>query len=446
MRIGDGVPTQTAWLRPGDCIKLAGNGPEIIFDPGDAITPASPAPPQSPPSPKPTAVAQPAASPRVQERIAFPLTPVAPQRDLVITPRAAVNDSPSRAMNWNHPAIWALGGAALLAAGIILGGRGNTASLTASRDTEQEKAIAPSSGGDSELSTDKPGKGDAILAPEDTNPSGALCLIIAKVPDKKFLQEAGTAFSLDRHHLVTSAGVARLVIATREAKLTVFARSSATGETLEIGKIHEHPEFAAADEEFYNLVSDLNRIYDDLEESPDAADQAELVKELEQTEAKLPDSIKRHATFDVAVLEVTGNVPKSLQISANPGKVAPGIRLSLWGFPIDPENRQVDPEEPNSPVQESAKLFVVDQVKLDRLPLPHLLQIEGNKGNLPERMWAGSPVLDRGGKVVGIYSRPTRPPDDQRGNRGPKTQRSAKYYVVDIQRLEELLKTLPRPK
>src|SRR5438477_6820 len=45
LRVGNGRPTQFAWINPGDVIHLTESGPELVFEPGGANSrPPAPAP------------------------------------------------------------------------------------------------------------------------------------------------------------------------------------------------------------------------------------------------------------------------------------------------------------------------------------------------------------------------------------------------------------------
>jgi hypothetical protein len=276
------------------------------------------------------------------------------------------------------------------------------------------------------IATPAAAEGDSAAAAK------AVCLVVVKFPHGGPECRLGTAFGIGPRRLVTSGGVTVALQGHKAELHTLWARSAAAGKDFEIISMHPHPEYPRIAAQKHDALTEYNRVADEIDAAEADAKPGLTAEKLIPADLRAIEIDDRMMSFDVGVLEIAGDLPASLELADDARKLTPGTSLSLWGVPFDGKDFVIDLEQTVSPMQIAAKCITYRETQGDH-SLSYLLvrlttEVEGQN-------WLGSPVLNRTGRVVGVYSRATPPPFEAAYKPVPK---SHTHDVVDIGKLQEL--------
>lgn len=408
VRVGNGRPTQFAWINPGDVIHLTESGPQLVFEPGvvalSSAGPASPVAPTGFPAPGPQVSGSAGRAPNVAAAPAVGIpagaTPASPwgispdSRPPQSAPAVKPSSEPGR--NWTHIII--AGGVAaflLVGLGVLLSGRNSS---LPERPADDIAAIDP------KALTPKAAERTAT-APGD--PKQSLFRLELQSADGKRAVQLGTAWAVGPRRLVTTGDAARGIALNQEFYPTAIARHSLTRAPFEIATMTLHPQYEAAANRLDQAVRKIEKLKADYDQTKDPAERQQLERELRQQDSAAILAADEAVNVNVAIIDIGKDLAGVLPwagAQATSAKI--GQKLTLVGHPLSSVDSLVDPDRPVPPEQRVGRLRYVAAGQDAQVPARWLV---GFDDPLKEQNWSGSPVLDSNGVAVGVYVRPTPP-------------------------------------
>ena len=412
VRVGNGRPTQFAWINPGDVIHVTESGPQLVFEPDlVAVNPADPASPVAvagltAPDPKAfgsaagapnsagaAAIARPAGgAPAVKREVSPDARP--PQGAV-----AASTASPSSASRRNLTQSIIAGGVAaflLIGLGVLLSGR-----APSTPEPPQEAGVAI----DSKVPIPKPPTKAAAVAAGD--PKQSLFRLELQTADGKRAVQLGTAWAIGPRRLVTTGDAARGIALNQEFYPTAVARHSLTREPFEIATMTLHPQYETAANRLDQAVRRIEQLKSAYDQTKDPAERRQLEGELREQDSAAILAADEAVNVNVAIIDVGKDLVSALPWAGTQATSAKiGQKLTLVGHPLSSVDFLVDPDHPVPPEQRVGRLRHVAAGQDPHVPARWLV---GFDDPLKEQNWSGSPVLDSNGVAVGVYVRPTPP-------------------------------------
>jgi hypothetical protein len=434
IRIGDQPPSKVKWLTPGDSIDLTGRGPLLVFQTSNL----------------PVAdVTLPAATSASHGRgsVANAQSDSSQQ-----TPGLALSPS-ARA-----PILWACCGAALVVAGLM-------AALLIFPATRNRTDDGRAGNGNPDATSQKPvasqvsGADTSSLSPLPTDPlpvgrlpdgplpstappaasldkllgdhRDALYAVTLEAPEHDQTYRLGSAGAISPTALVTSAAIGIEIEDAKESLPTVSVSTADFKHEYEVLAVKVHPAYRTADDDADAATNELHAVQADLVKDPNKADVEQLVKRQIAALERLHRAFEMQAAFDLAVIEVKGPLPKSLDL-ALPADAKPGAGVWLAGLPFQTTEFLVDRDQPGQVRGTKGSVFL--KQPLPQSPEPAARLLVKFTEDLNGQNWSGCPVFNAAGKVVAVYSRPTPPMQTNDGDTPPPT-----HDVSDIAQLKVLL-------
>jgi hypothetical protein len=454
--IGSGVPTKMGWLTGGEIIKLSASGPELIFDPPNAISAAA-CPASEINRASANADFRPTPARHVEPAPVAPVARLAPRQCDDFSQVSIVPASSRPFVAPNRQVLWVLVGGGLLAAGLMLGvfwsglgGRGRSDSVaggagetakaesggraeTGEPGSRQDSRASVSPGNSAQGNSARSALTEETVTANrrERAPEAALCLIIVKHPEGGQVFQLGSAFAVAPGRLVTSGAVASELKGLQSDFRTGWARPIRADADLEITSIRVHPEYAKAVDQARQLHQQDEALREKFTGGEVGTDRDELAKALTDIDDRLITAYERQASFDIAVLEYAGKSPELLVLADSGSSAPPGTRLSIDGLPLAGKDEVfVDPERKATVVHVPSTVLLRLSPANDRALARLVVRCQEN---LAGQNWSGSPVMNNAGRVVGVYSRPTPPPFDATDRPAPAT-----HDIVEIGKLQEL--------
>ena len=417
--VGAEPPAKVKWLNPGDTVDLTGRGPQLVFQPAEtALSPAAPAvgkhpavrpalePPSARPVPKPSGT---------------------PAHDT----RGAGTAAGKRRLFW-------IGGGI---AGLVLVGfvalvqiRGRSRiNAEAHRGRSDRGQVAPATNGQADATsaqvpaTGSEGapQGAAVAQPlsADTvlaQARGALYEVVLRGQEQDATYRLGTAWAVAPTTLVSSGAIGLAIEELRDTLPGARVSSVASDQEYGVEKVEVHPAYRAAETEGQSVMNELALLQNEVESNSDKEKIEELARKRVELEGRLFQAFEREVAFDLAVIEIKGSLPQTLetQTSAEP---QPGARIWLVGAPCKTDEFLIDRDRPITARGLEGTLFLKRSV--GSAPEAGTRLLINITGDLTGQNWSGSPLLSDSGRVIGLYSRPTPPLPEH--DAAPPTQEAA---------------------
>lgn len=262
-------------------------------------------------------------------------------------------------------------------------------------------------------------------------------MVRLRAPDQPQTFQLGTAWAISKRRLVTSAAIVTGVrdLQNKLPLVTVFQPGLKLDAQVVSSRVH--PQYEPAWRDANAARSEVEQLERELVDpaDPNRLADANRLNEIKTqriaVEERLYQAASRLVAHDVAVLEVSRDLPASLALSDRVTTISPASRVTLATFPLrfQSQDHLVDPEQPPQLVEATGRLM--NRVPLDSHPTAGWWRLNVST-DLAEQNCSGSPVLNSRNQVVGLYSRPT-PPD-----RIQPTP-SAIHDITEIDRLRDFL-------
>lgn len=299
--------------------------------------------------------------------------------------------------------------------------------------------------------------------PGPADPTQALYLVLVKDVEEGEVWRLGTAWTVSKHHLVTSASIVKTIEKLKDdfPLAAVWSPDSRKQFSILGSGTKPHAEFEGpfneaqtAKREFETLQGELEAKLEDANRQEaetkkvETADEdlgalKKLKKELIEWDARVIEAEERANYYDIGILEVKETMTVVLPM------VSPNIephgndRVKVFGIPFPTTDLQMGPDDI---IQASfldghiRRLPVLN--KQSRRPLRLQISTESvclDRGQDEEFSyewwnWVGSPVLNAEGQVIAVYSRltpslaePSKPPDGEQ------------HDAVFVRRVHELI-------
>jgi len=467
IQVGDSEPARLHWLNAGDVIHLVENGPTITFQPpiDEPITltatvhrvatpspAAAPAaipiavpvavPVRPPPAPAPPVAPSGTASAPGARSGNMALPPIAPVElaDLKSTPvrdkprvrpmpqprtepAPRATPEPSRPTGRGTAIGIGIGAGVLaVAAGLWFGrgaflGGGSTKRVPVKESTE-----TPDLAGKTGDEADDSEPADLAQSPAKKSPSEKTPPVVAEPPalaelqrslfavlvrdaEKKQPYRLGTAWAVAPRRLVTSGAVVVAIEELHNAGLTAVVSPAGEKREIRVTGMRVHPAYHQAVEEAAAARQVLEKLSPASGSSGGTPPDDSSAEDIQAARDKLDRAYAAQANFDLGILE-TGQFPAQvLPWEADLKLTTPEERSVLVGLPFP-----IDDYRPVEGAGAGANRAAQSQGRLsppgaggqsDRQSLTMELSSDASSRN-----WSGSPVLNAGGAVVGVYSRP----------------------------------------
>lgn len=423
LQVGEGRPTQFAWLTPGDVIRLTENGPELIFQPNGKAAPAKrfrEPPAAVPPRPAP---------PR-------PAPPQVTHGQTMEAKTAAATAPATAARTFPQPLVWVLSGAALVLLGVGIG----TAVLRSGNNSPSESSdrVNAASEEPNEPVTVAPSDLKKETVGERASVADALYLVLLQHPDQPQVYQLGTAWAVAPRQLVTSGAIVQAVETLRETLPRAFLRSPGVSREFAIVGLRKHPEYRRAVDAEAAARAEADALRTELEQA-EPSDQDALTAKLVAAEERRYQALERQVHFDLGILEVDRDLPHQLSSAPlAPDSPRVGARLTLHGLPFPMREILADPDTLTPPMSVPATVVLRQLLPDSREPARLLVRTQRD---LAGENWSGSPVVNAAGRVVGIYSRPTPPPFNE--DETPQVPTVPTHDIAEIARLREFAAEIP---
>lgn len=454
IRVGDGRPTKVAWLNPGDVIHLSESGPTLTFCPNGAA-----------PVPMTASPAVPAAAPEKVSllddsgpiRLAKPApenkpTAAKPDNDVFDIPPELLKDfdgkdesppvptlsraylavpDPAATKSSAPPSDVKSVVLALSAVVLLLG-------FLAMALWPRSKPDPPSSPGFVTTPVLAP------AAPVDPAPKqpeqpavkpvaadrlpAAVYLVLMSAPDQDQTFRLGAAWAIDKRRLVTSGSVALGVQQNRELLPKVTVQSVDKAPAVAVTDVLIHPEYRKVSAKAMEAKSELDELWTTVDDSDDESIPEAMQSQMLAAQNRLLDALQEQLDYDLAILEVDGDLPHVLPVAHDLTTLRPGATIKLIGLPFPKDELLADPDAALAATTITGQIQV--KVPTGGDGVRHWLA--RFKDALPKDNWIGSPVLNAQGEAIGLYCQPS-PPTEIRDDYVPST-----HEIIAIERVAEI--------
>lgn len=451
IQVGNSEPARVHWLKPGDLIRLGEKGPEITFQP-QAGSPQVAAAPSRPPakgsSPPPFSM-DPV---ELKELKPAPVRNPVPHVKPLPAPRE--NKTPAAAPPKGRkisPVLAIAGGVAavaVLAVAVWIGfGRGGGEDQPKKSPSHAETGDPPvakkrkkngSDGGPTtavaaqEPQESPAGKPPPVSADPTALPDAPSALYAVLVRDGANRRQfrLGTAWAVAPRQLVTSGAVVMAIEELQKSGLTAVVVPAGEVQQIRVTGMRVHPVYRQAVQDASAARQKLEKA-DPADESADGRETEDSPDDPAQSPREtLARAYSSQADFDVGVLGVNNRLEHLLKpLFSAPWQAEARCVLAGLPFKVD-EYEATDPGPANRMEQHAGSAAPGTEGKSDGLRLT--LDLSGDVGG---RNWSGSPVLNRAGAVVGVYSRPL---EDATGRDSRDADRRTSHAVTPIDRLREI--------
>ena len=393
IRVGSDPPAKVKWLSPGDAIELTPLGPQLLFQPASVATTAKP----------------------------------------------VLSSAPQAVGNKRTAAIGALVGSVFLLVvySLFLSRPERDADARTEPAAEAHSVESPENGS-SVVANPAAAKAPASSAlPAEaldkflTEIGAALYVVVIKSPDHDEMYRLGNAWAVSPTALVTSAAIGMAIEDSKSTFPVIKVQTLDTKREFEATAIKVHPAYGPADSAAKAAVTELEGMQAEIENAPDKMQVEQLTQRRLNAEERLFHAFETQVAFDLAVIEVKGPLPKSLEI-AHRAEPKAGTGVWLAGFPFGNDEFLVDREQPGRARGLKGSVFL--RQPLPQSPEPAARLLVKFAIDLTGQNCAGCPIVNAAGKVVAVYSRPTPPIPSDDGDMPPPT-----HDVSDISHLKALL-------
>ncbi len=277
-----------------------------------------------------------------------------------------------------------------------------------SNDAETAPATAENSTME-EAGTEAKAKVSAAVGSKD----GIYSVVVRTLSDGLAFQ-VGSAWALDDGWLVTSAEVVHAAEQAEEgAEMEVYWGD---GEQLTIEKVVVHPQYEAAEKIADRSFASYQTLLKKQSEKTTALPETEFESQMGALNKTFRDAVSQMAYFDVAMLRVKlpqeAQLRHPLKISRTPVNRIKGRDMKVLGHAHEMSDQvEFDPDTiqatsisgeiltstqwgPETPAGKNNSVYLVHV----ECPASELKKLRSNN-------WIGSPVMDKKGDVVGVFSR-----------------------------------------
>jgi len=287
--------------------------------------------------------------------------------------------------------------------------------LLSGRDIIVDKPVMPNSGLEQPQPAREINRDEEIDRAVQIDPAGSLFWVLVRSADGTQAFRVGTASAVSRNRLVTTGSIVRSVeILAQEGYSDASVVHLKSGSTFQLSATGTHDSFVALSsaaaklrQEYETAIAELKLPSDDEQDLPPIEESnsqlptrkamlIELGERMLQAEEALID-------YDVGWLVISADLPESVPILEVTKSLTtrPKQSLKLLAAPFDLEDPYFDETADR---QQSNEVFRVAR----ELPAANRdggrIQLEG-EWNHGESNLFGSPFLDSGGRLVGVYSR-----------------------------------------
>lgn len=408
IKVGTGRPTRFAWLSSGDVIHVTESGPDVIFiTETDGVT----VPLVGSLVPHPPRLET--RSPRLEYGDPQPAVVTSLMKPKVKSGVIVRQSDNKRSLANKHrrsglPPWVVFGGAgglvtvSLICLGMYLGGLGRVAPVP--------MAANPSPGvSNHDEATVLVAERAIKQVPEPVAPASiadprrALFCLMLRTADRSRTVQIGTAWSVASRRLVTSGDAARAIALLQEHFPTALARHTLSGREFELAGMSLHPQYEAAANKLDQALREIRRLTLEVERTTVPEEQQVLNDLLRKLNSQVMTATDETINVNVATLELSQIVPATLPWATSmPLQV--GQQVTLLGHPLPQTEHLVDPDHPIPVQQWKGRLQHAESPRNPVVPARTLMRFDDS---LSKQNWSGSPVLNGGGAVIGLYIRPT---------------------------------------
>ncbi len=280
--------------------------------------------------------------------------------------------------------------------------KSKTESKVALGNEKPKQPSKPAEGVESPPNVKMVGSGDGIYS-----------VVVRTLADGLAFQ-VGTAWVINGEWLITSAEVVHAAEQAEDnSELEVYWGS---GDTMAIDRVIVHPEYEAAEKAADDAFGSYKAILEKQSETETALPEAEFESRVAALNKTFREAVSKMAYFDMAMLKV--NLPENerlretLKLGKTPINRIKGRDLKMVGHPHEMlDEVEFDPDNIKT-VQVNGEILTSTQwnaeVSAADAPDVYLVHVECSLSDISKLRsynWMGSPVMDKQGNVVGVFSR-----------------------------------------
>lgn len=244
--------------------------------------------------------------------------------------------------------------------------------------------------------------------------------VLAKLPDSDEYYRLGTAWAASKRSLVTSGAVALAVESLVKDGASIVVVQPFQELPIPIKASRMHPAFSHA---IKIAAAAKARMSDSATAAAKGSDE-----QIEPPADQLAKAHANQARFDLGVLDIEAGhrLPMSLKMETGDLPDVSKADYLLVGFPFAEAQYQTDGVHKTGDAKE--RVATKNSAAKNDSDLALTMKFTAD---VAEEIWSGSPVFDRSQRVIGVYSRPALP---EQQNESPQKRRHA---IVWLGRLRE---------
>lgn len=244
--------------------------------------------------------------------------------------------------------------------------------------------------------------------------------VFAKLPDRDVYYRLGTAWAASKRHLVTSGAVALAVEGLKSEGASILVSQPFQENPIAIKGARMHAAYSTAVE---RAAAAKARMADESSTPAKGADDQD-----ETPAAEFAKALATQARFDLGVLEIEAGqrLPTFLKMQTGDMADVSKADFLLVGFPFADSQSQTDGVHKTGDVKE--------RVSTKNSPVKNESDLSLTMkfaGDVADEIWSGSPVFDRSQRVIGVYSRPAIPAQEN------ESVQKRRHAVIWLGRLRE---------
>jgi hypothetical protein len=249
--------------------------------------------------------------------------------------------------------------------------------------------------------------------------------VFAKLPEREVYYRLGTAWAASKRHLVTSGAVALAVEGLKKEGASILVSQPFQENPIAVKGARMHAAYSNAVE---RAAAAKARMADESSTPAKGADDQD-----DTPAAEFAKALATQARFDLGVLDIEAGqrLPTFLKMQTGDMADVSKADFLLVGFPFADSQSQTDGVHKTGDVKE--------RVSTKNSPVKNESDLSLTMkftGEVADEIWSGSPVFDRSQRVIGVYSRPAMPAQEN------ESVQKRRHAVIWLGRLREFASDL----
>ncbi|MDB5346796.1 MAG: hypothetical protein JWP89_5173 [Schlesneria sp.] len=249
--------------------------------------------------------------------------------------------------------------------------------------------------------------------------------VFAKLPEREVYYRLGTAWAASKRHLVTSGAVAVAVEGLKSEGASIVVSQPFQERPIVIKGARMHSAYSTA---VQRAAAAKARMADESSTPAKGADDQE-----DTPAAEFAKALATQARFDLGVLDIEAGqrLPTFLKMQTGDMADVSKADFLLVGFPFAENQSQTEGVHKTGDVKE--RVSTRNSAVKNESDLSLTMKFTGE---VADEIWSGSPVFDRSQRVIGVYSRPAMPAQEN------ESVQKRRHAIIWLGRLREFASDL----